>query len=79
MTKDQIEALRTFAKTVIRASWEGCDYGDDIQEAAEAGGLIVKVTCTEGNRRVWEEIDGMEDAKPGDHFFQLAPWLKGKT
>lgn len=78
MTKGQIAALRKFAKTVIRASWEGCEYGDDIQEAAIEGGLIVKVLCTAENRRVWEEIDGMEDCKPdsGDYFYQLAPWLK---
>jgi hypothetical protein len=34
------DRLVEFAKAVIRASWEGCEFGDVIQEEAVKFGLI---------------------------------------
>lgn len=37
------DGLEAFAKELIRASWEGCDGGDIIQDAAEKHGLVKRV------------------------------------
>lgn len=44
-----------FAKELIRASWEGCDGGDIIQEAALKHGLIESVPFDPAIHR---DVDG---------------------
>jgi hypothetical protein len=58
------DKLIAFAKEVIRASWDGCEYGGDIQDAAVKHGLIRQVSydpAVHGSNDV--------DAVPGDPWF----------
>lgn len=78
MTPEQIAALKAFARTMIRVSWEGGSMdGGEIQDEAEKHGLIVTTECTEENMHIWQNIDGSEYLDLGDSFFTYAPWMKG--
>lgn len=72
-TKANIDALKQFARTVIREfAWEGAEGGDDVQEIAAKLGLIVRVP---GGYDPKKHGESEYDAEPGDDWFVFAPWL----
>jgi hypothetical protein len=58
-------ALAEFAKELIRASWDGCEGGDIIQEEAEKYGLVRRVAF---DPAVHEDPTG-GDMEAGDPWF----------
>jgi hypothetical protein len=68
------EPLDAFAKELIRASWEGCDGGDIIQEAAEKHGLIKRVPF---DPAIHTDVDGYGYEK-GAPWFVFTALLAGE-
>jgi len=62
------DILVAFAKDLIRASWEGCDGGDIIQEAAEKHGLVKRIPFDPAIHR---DVDGY-GYEAGDPWFVFA-------
>jgi phage protein D len=61
------DQLTAFAMEIIRASWEGCDGGDIIQELAEKHGLIKRVPFDPA-----VHIDQTGFCEAGDPWFVFA-------
>jgi hypothetical protein len=59
--------LVAFAKEIIRESWEGCDNGEAIHDAAVKHGLLRE---TQFNPKVHKDPNGY--AEPGDPWFVFA-------
>lgn len=66
--------LKSFAREVIEAMWEGDIDGSDIQELAVKHGLIFETVATAEDiaiRRDYVEI--------GDSWFRYTDWMKSET
>jgi hypothetical protein len=63
--------LESFAREIIRASWDGCDGGDIIQEIALKHRLIRRVSF---DSKIHEDPTG-GDMEPGDPWFVFAGLL----
>ncbi|PBB75191.1 hypothetical protein CK227_10390 [Mesorhizobium sp. WSM4308] len=66
-------SIEAFAKELIRASWEGCDGGDIIQEMAEKHGLIKSVPFDPAKHTDDTGYSGI-----GDPWFVFAGPLAGE-
>jgi hypothetical protein len=73
--ESRTDGLAAFAKEMIRASWEGCEGGDIIQEAAEKYGLVKRVPF---DPAIHEDVDGY-GYEAGDPWFVFTEILDEGT